>query len=79
MAVAGAIDLEALKKAGLVPASASRAKIIVAGDVSGKFNVSGVGASKGARAAIEKAGGSVADLVAVERPKKLPKKQAAAK
>ena len=36
-------------------------------------------ASKGAKAAIEKAGGSVAEMAAVERPKKLPKKQAAAK
>jgi hypothetical protein len=47
--------------------------------VSKAFKVSGIGASKGARAAIEKAGGSVAELVAAERPKKLPKKQAAAK
>jgi large subunit ribosomal protein L15 len=75
----GAVDLESLKKAGLVPAGAERAKIILAGDVSKAFKVSGIGASKGARAAIEKAGGSVAELVAAERPKKLPKKQAAAK
>ena len=68
------IDLDALKKAGLVNALAKRAKIILAGDVSGKFKVSGVGASKGAKAAIEKAGGSVAELVAAEAPKKLPKK-----
>jgi large subunit ribosomal protein L15 len=74
----GAIDLESLKKAGLVPAAAERAKIILAGDVSKAFKVSGIGASKGARAAIEKAGGSVADLVAAEQPKKLPKKQPAA-
>jgi large subunit ribosomal protein L15 len=75
----GAVDLESLRKAGLVPAGTERAKIILAGDVSKAFNVSGIGASKGARAAIEKAGGSVAALVAVERPDKLPKKQAAAK
>ena len=75
----GAIDLESLKKARLVPADAKWAKIILAGDVAGKFAVTGVGASKGAKAAIEKAGGSVADLVAVERPKKLTKKAAAAK
>ena len=68
------IDLEALKKAGLVNSLAKRAKIILAGDVSKKFTVSGVGASKGAKAAIEKAGGSVADLVVAEAPKKLPKK-----
>ena len=76
---AEAIDLEALKKAGLVPGLAKRAKIILAGaDLSGKFKVSGVLASKGAKAAIEKAGGSVADVVVAERPKKLPKKQSAA-
>ena len=73
-----AIDLEGLKKSGLVPAAAKRAKIILAGEVSGKFTVSGVAASKGAREAIQKAGGSVAEIAAQERPKKLPKKNAAA-
>jgi len=73
-----AIDLDGLKKAGLVPAGAKRAKIILAGDVPGKYSISGVAASKGAREAIQKAGGSVADIAAVERPKKLPKKNAAA-
>ena len=77
--VAGdAVDLESLKKAGLVPGGAERAKIILAGDVSKAFKVSGIGASKGARAAIEKAGGSVAELVAAEAPKKLARKQPAA-
>jgi len=70
-----AVDLESLKKAGLVPAAAERAKIILAGDVSKAFQVSGIAASKGARSAIEKAGGSVAALVAAEAPKKLAKKQ----
>ena len=73
-----AIDLEGLKKSGLVPAAATRAKIILAGEVSGKFTVSGIAASKGAREAIEKAGGSVAAIAETERPKKLPKKNAAA-
>ena len=72
------VDLASLKKAGLVPASAERAKIILAGDVSKAFQVSGIAASKGARAAIEKAGGSVAAPAAVEAPKKLAKKQPAA-
>ena len=69
-----AIDLAGLKKAGLVPEGASRAKIILAGKVEKKFSVSGVGASKGAREAIEKAGGSVAAIAAVEPVKKLAKK-----
>jgi len=71
---AEAIDLAGLKKARLVPGDATRAKIILAGDVSKKFTVSGIAASKGAKAAIEKAGGSVADLVVAVAPKKLPKK-----
>src|SRR5213076_1824246 len=69
-----AIDLAGLKKAGLVHGDATRAKIILAGDVSKKFTVSGIGASKGAKAASEKAGGSVAELVAAVAPKKLAKK-----
>ena len=72
---ADAIDLESLKKAGLVPGGAKRAKIILAGKVEKKFKVSGIAASKGAKEAIEKAGGSIADLVVAEAPKKLAKKQ----
>jgi large subunit ribosomal protein L15 len=71
---AEAIDLDSLKKAGLVPGGAKRAKIILAGKVEKKFAISGIGASKGAKAAIEKAGGSIAALVAAEVHKKLPKK-----
>ena len=71
---AESIDLEALKKAGLVANDTQRAKIILAGKVEKKFSISGVGASKGAKAAIEQAGGSVADLVVAEAPKKLAKK-----
>jgi large subunit ribosomal protein L15 len=70
-----AIDMAGLKKAGLVPEGARRAKIILAGSkVDKKFSVSGIGASKGAKEAIEKAGGSVAAMAAVEAPKKLAKK-----
>ena len=70
-----AIDLAGLKKAGLVPEGARRAKIILAGSkVDKKLSVSGIGASKGAREAIEKAGGSVAAVAAAEAPKKLAKK-----
>jgi large subunit ribosomal protein L15 len=76
---AEAIDLDALKKARLVPGDARRAKIILAGEVAGRFKVSGIAASKGAKAAIEKAGGSVADLVAKEKSAKLAKKPAQAK
>ena len=69
-----AIDLESLKKAGLVPEGTRRAKIILAGKVEKKFSVSGLGASKGAKDAIVKAGGSVAEVVVAEPVKKLAKK-----
>ena len=68
-----AVDLESLKKAGLVAGNVTRAKIIVAGKVERAFKVSGIGASKGAKAAIETAGGSVAALEVVAAPAKLPK------
>ncbi len=76
---ADAIDLAALKKAGLVSAGAERAKIILAGKVEKSFKVSGIFASKGAKAAIEQAGGSIAAVEAVKRERKLqPKPKAAA-
>jgi len=75
---AEAIDLAGLKKARLVPADADRAKIILAGKVEKAFKVSGIFASKGAKAAIEQAGGSVAAVEAVKREGKLQKKAKAA-
>lgn len=56
---ADTIDLAVLKKAGAVPLRAVRAKVILAGELKRKIELKGVLASKGARAAIEKAGGSV--------------------
>ena len=71
---AEAIDLEGLKKAGLVSSDAKRAKIILAGKLEKAVKVSGIPASKGAKAAIEKAGGSVADIVvAVPKHAKKPR------
>jgi len=52
------IDLTALKAAGLAPQAALRAKVILAGSIERKIELR-VLATKGARAAIEKAGGSV--------------------
>jgi large subunit ribosomal protein L15 len=54
------VDLLALKSAGLVPALAKQAKVILKGGVDKAFTLKGVLATKGARAAIEAAGGSVA-------------------
>jgi large subunit ribosomal protein L15 len=53
------IDLLALKQAGLIAGDALSAKVILAGEITRKVNLKGVGATKGAKAAIEAAGGSV--------------------
>ena len=54
------IDLLVLKAAGVVPASAKTAKVIKTGKIERAVKLSGVLATKGAKAAIEAAGGSVA-------------------
>ena len=56
----GDVDLLALKSAGLVPAAAKQAKVILKGAVDKAVTLKGVLATKGAKAAIEAAGGSVA-------------------
>ena len=56
---ADTIDLAALKEAGVVPAVIGRAKVILAGEIKRKIALKGLLVSKGARAAIEAAGGSV--------------------
>jgi large subunit ribosomal protein L15 len=57
---AESIDLLALKAAGLVPTRASAAKIFLKGEVKRAVKLQGVGVTKGARAAIEAAGGAIA-------------------
>jgi large subunit ribosomal protein L15 len=54
------IDLLALRSAGLVPARAKAAKVIKSGALEKAVKLTGIGATKGAKAAIEAAGGSVA-------------------
>jgi large subunit ribosomal protein L15 len=54
---AAVIDLDALKKAGVVPVFAEQAKLILSGEVKKAVTLKGVGATKGARAAVEAAGG----------------------
>ncbi len=54
------VDMLALKQAGLVPELARAVRIIKAGEITKKLNVTGLIATKGAKAAIEAAGGSVA-------------------
>jgi large subunit ribosomal protein L15 len=54
------IDLLALRAAGLVPTRAKSAKVIKAGELKKAVKLTGIAATKGAKAAIEAAGGSVA-------------------
>jgi large subunit ribosomal protein L15 len=58
------IDLTVLKQAGLAHQTALNAKVILAGTIERKVVLKGVSVSKGARAAVEKAGGSVEAPVA---------------
>lgn len=53
------IDLALLKSTGVVTERALRAKVILSGEIKRKIALKGIAASKGARAAIESAGGSV--------------------
>jgi large subunit ribosomal protein L15 len=53
------VDLLILKQAGVVPQLAQGAKVILSGSLTRKVSLKGIGATKGARAAIEAAGGSV--------------------
>ena len=55
------IDVLALKAAGLVPAPAKTVKVIRTGELKKAVKLSGVLVTKGARAAIEAAGGSIAE------------------
>jgi large subunit ribosomal protein L15 len=53
------IDMLALKRANVIPQQSTRAKVFASGEISKAVKLKGVGVTKGAREAIEKAGGSV--------------------
>lgn len=55
------IDLATLVQANLVAQNVLSAKVILSGEIDRKVVLRGVGATAGARAAIEAAGGSVAE------------------
>ena len=57
----GLIDLKALIDAQVVPAQTERAKVILSGELKKAVTLKGVAATKGARAAIEAAGGKIED------------------
>jgi len=53
------VDLDSLKKAGVVPVFAEKAKVVLSGEFKKAVTLKGVAATKGARAAIEAAGGKI--------------------
>jgi large subunit ribosomal protein L15 len=55
------IDLLVLKQAGIVSAAAKAAKVYLAGEIGKAVKLRGIAVTKGARAAIEAAGGTIAD------------------
>jgi large subunit ribosomal protein L15 len=55
------IDLLALKQAGVVHANALSVKVILCGEITRAVKLQGLLATKGARTAIEAAGGSIAE------------------
>jgi large subunit ribosomal protein L15 len=66
---ADTIDLAALQAEGFAKRQATDAKVVLSGKLARKVTVKNIGVSKGARAAIEAAGGTIID----ERPKPEPK------
>jgi large subunit ribosomal protein L15 len=55
------VDLLSLKAANIIGHQIKRAKVILSGEITSAVTVRGLGATKGARAAIEAAGGKVED------------------
>ena len=53
------VDLAALIAAGVVPAGTERAKVVLAGAINKAVTLKGIAVTKGARAAIESAGGTI--------------------
>jgi large subunit ribosomal protein L15 len=58
---AAVIDLDALKKAGIVPVFAESAKVIQSGELKKAVTLKGIATTKGAREAITAAGGKLED------------------
>jgi len=56
---ADVVDVAALQAAGVISRFAQSAKVILSGSLERAVTISGLGATKGARAAIEAAGGKI--------------------
>ena len=72
------IDLLALKQAGVIATDVQTAKVMLSGEITRKLTLRGVLTTKGAKAAIEAAGGTVEAVVEAVKVKKLPKSNKAA-
>ncbi len=53
------IDIDVLKRLSLVPAQTKKVKVILSGELDKAVKLKGIAVTKGAREAIEKAGGSI--------------------
>ena len=53
------VDIESLRKARVISAAAQTAKVVLSGEIKKAYTLKGVAATKGARAAIEAAGGKI--------------------
>jgi large subunit ribosomal protein L15 len=53
------VDIEALRKAGLINGKIKRAKVFASGELTKSVTLKGIGATKGAQSAIEAAGGKI--------------------
>jgi large subunit ribosomal protein L15 len=69
------VDLASLKAVGVISIHATQAKVILAGKLERKVDVAGLRVSKGAKLAIEAAGGNVAEFKVEPKLRKLPKKE----
>ena len=56
---ADVIDMEALYASNILPRTMLRAKVILSGEITKAVTVKGLGLTKGARAAVEAAGGKI--------------------
>lgn len=56
---ADVVDLDALKKADIIGDKIKRARVILSGEINKAVTVKGLKVTKGARAAIEAAGGKI--------------------
>lgn len=59
------VNLDTLKAANVVRRNMKRARIVLSGEITRAVQVQGIPVTKGARAAIEAAGGTISDVVPV--------------